>query len=762
MKKNSIFSRVGTLMLVICMIVSMVTGVSAATVDKATIDMDADCSITIYKYDRTNASKDGVWDGSYVSTARPDSTFEDQMEKSIRKGDTDHVNSLHNGNASNGYAIKGVEFSYLKVADIVTFTESKNDGHEAYNMTMVLYGFNKVEAADLLAAIGLADGSGRYVNADNTDKLDSTNNYYYTSDVLNNALAAALASNETTVKNALESYIAANTNSSAADATVAGKMPLTDEDGKTVVSGLDVGLYLLVETAVPEMVTETIAPFFVSLPTTDVNGSNWDEGGHNWLYNVTLYPKNSTGIVTLEKFVRESKADTGTHGNSGYGETYITDGWSHNATGSAGDVMEYQIISTLPTITSSVTNLSEYTFHDTIAAGLTYCMDDVKMEWFSDKACATDPVAVWDEEDGMFAVTYSEKNQKMTIAMTAAGLAAINTANTNDANNNDKGNAADGEHLYAAFSNYTVRVSYSAKVDSDNTFVYGDNGNDNTVSLTWKRSSGSYYDMLWDDCHVYSYGLNIEKLFSDKTQEEAAADGADGKSMYDHVKFKLQNATDGYFVQTKLNEEEGVYYVIGHTDDETLVTPFVPVTSYPGTDNAAYGQIIVKGLEDDAYIITELETADGYTLLQKNIQFTITAAEDDTRPCSIYADEAELGVYQNDGHYYFEGCPDLPLANIPQKQLAHVYLSAFATVDGNDVIMNNDTDPTTGEDTESANAIVPLSVTNTRGFNLPYTGEQTALFATVGGTMIFLAGMFSIFFVIAKRRKEEKEYSDIN
>lgn len=35
--------------------------------------------------------------------------------------------------------IKGVEFSYLRVADIVTFTESANDQHPEYNQTMVLY-----------------------------------------------------------------------------------------------------------------------------------------------------------------------------------------------------------------------------------------------------------------------------------------------------------------------------------------------------------------------------------------------------------------------------------------------------------------------------------------------------------------------------------------------------------------------------------------------------------------------------------------------
>lgn len=64
----------------------------------------------------------------------------------------------------------------------------------------VLYGINKTKGADLLAATGLADGAKRYENADNSDKLDSEN-YYYQSHVLIDALNTALKTNATTVMN---------------------------------------------------------------------------------------------------------------------------------------------------------------------------------------------------------------------------------------------------------------------------------------------------------------------------------------------------------------------------------------------------------------------------------------------------------------------------------------------------------------------------------------------------------------------------------
>lgn len=371
-------------------------------------------------------------------------------------------------------------FSYLKVADIVTFTESANDGHPDYNLTQVLYGFNKTASADLLAAIGLADGAGRYENADNTDKLDSAN-YYYTSNTLNKALADALAANSTTVKDALETYITANGGA---------EMTLTDANGSTSASDLPVGLYLLVETKVPEMVTSTVNPFFVSLPMTTVTGdenSASQDGGQRWNYDVVVYPKNETGIPTLEKTVRESAADTGKNS----GTNGITDGYAHNATASTGDTLEYQIISTLPTITSKATALSVYNFYDSLSEGMEYSKEaGVKLEFFKDKDC-TDSAASWDMESGKFTVSYSEDNRHMTVDITQAGLDEINGSASN----------ANGA-IYAGYSNYTLRITYTAEVNSDDSFVYGDNGNENEVVLTWKRTSGEYYDTLIDDAHV--------------------------------------------------------------------------------------------------------------------------------------------------------------------------------------------------------------------------------------------------------------------
>ena len=707
MMKN--LKKLFSLCLVLALCLSLGTVALAAPVADATIDTSRTGSLDIYKYDFTNAAKDGVWDSSYVSTGVYDQAVNDALGNAVRAGDTDNSSGLGNGETSYGYAVKGVEFTYLRVADIVQFTESAADG-AASNHVEVLYSIDKTNGADLLAAIGLADGAGRYENADNSDKLDH-NNYYYQSDVLIDALCTSLETNATTVKNALENYVKAYGGTA---------LPLTDAYGHTAADGLPLGLYLVVETRVPEMVIDTTAPFFVSLPMTSVDGNNATDGGARWMYDVTLYPKNLTGIPTLEKTLRENQNDTGKNN----GSNDITDGYAHTGTASDGDVIDYQLISTLPSITSESTYLTCYTFVDTLSKGLTYNKNDVVLEFFTDTAC-TQSVARWTEADGKFSVSYNtttENESVMTIEMTAAGLAEINTS---------KAVYTEAGMVNSGYSDCTLRITYAATVNSDDSVVYGDAGNPNEVVLTWKRTSSDFYDTLVDDAHIYTYGLELTKLFSD------------GKGDFSKVEFLIRNDTDGYFVQAELNEAEGIYYVVDHVEAEADATHFIPVTS-GGED----GKVIVKGLEDDTYIITEVRTDNGYTLLKDDIEVVISQAET-TKICDIYASDV-LGLIQNDPRYATIIHDTGDLKNMPQKHLEHHLLTASATVDGNAVTMLTDNG--------SANAEAPLRVVNTRGFDLPKTGDNGTKMLTIAGTLLILcAGGCVALLIVSKRKKNTRQ-----
>ena len=604
--------RVLALLMAALMAVGLMTTAFAA---EPTIDTSKKASLSIYKYDITKASEDGVWDAeSYVSTGQHDDAVVDKLSK---------------------YAIQGVEFTYLCVADI-TMNNELVDGQRQVG---VLYGFDTSDRSSaVLSAIGLT--------ASDAHKSENAINYF-TSDALNNKLAAALAANATNVKNALEAVVK--------NGGVA--MTETDATGHTSASNMEQGLYLVVETRVPENVTSTCNPFFVSLPMTTIDGSEW-------LYDLTVYPKNQTGNPTLSKTVRESKNSTGKHNGS---LTDITDGFEHTATASVGDVVDYQILSTLPTITSKASSLSEYTYVDTLSKGIRYNKNDVVIEFFKDAGC-TDKIATWAEDSGKFAVTYDDAQNSMTIRMTESGLNEINESESVYVDSVKRG-----------YSDCTMRITYAATLTSD--AKMGDTDNPNTVTLTWKRTNTTYYDTLNDCCHVYTYGIDVLKQFSD------------GKGNVQNVKFNLHNDTDDCYIIADL--KNGTYYAKGITSKKADATTFIPNSS---------GRIIVKGLEDDSYSLTETATDKGYVLLKDAVKIIIKNAE-----------------------------------NGQCEKCGAKLLTASATVNGKDVTMSD------------GNAIVPLTVLNNPGFDLPRTGGYGTWMFTIGGVALLGAAAF----IVVKSRKHK-------
>ena len=609
--------RVLALILATLMAIGLITTAFAATDSVPTIDPGKKASLSIYKYDITTASAEGAWDtGSYVSTGLHDDAIVDKLAK---------------------YAIQGVEFTYLRVADIAM----NNELLDGQRQMGVLYGFdNSDRSTAVLSAIGLA-------NAD-THKTEGGINYF-TSDMLNNKLAAALAANVTTVKNALETDVK--------NGGVA--MTETDATGRAYASDMEQGLYLIVETRVPENVTSTCNPFFVSLPMTTVDGAAWS-------YDVTVYPKNQTGNPDLGKTVREAKNSTGKNTGS---LTDIKDGYAHTATASVGDTVDYQIISTLPTITSKASALSEYTYVDTLSRGIRYNKNDVVIEFFKDAGC-TDKITTWDENSGKFTVGYDDTANTMTIKMTEIGLSEINEAT-----------AVYTDSIKRGYSDCTMRITYAATLTAD--AKMGDTDNPNEVVLTWKRTNTTYFDTLKDCCHVYTYGIDVLKQFSDN-----------GGNLR-NVKFRLHNDIDDCYIIAE--QKDGVYYAKGFAAKKSDATTFVPNSS---------GHIVVKGLEDDTYSLIETATDKGYVLLKDAVKIVIKTAE--SGQC---------------------------------EKCGTKLLTASATVNGKDAGMTE------------GNAIVPLTVVNNPGFDLPKTGGYGTWMFTVGGVALLGAAAF----IVIRSRKHKNE-----
>ena len=609
--------RVLALLMAALMAFGLMTTAFAATDSAPIIDPGKKASLSIYKYDITTASKDSAWDAeSYVSAGLYDDAVIDKLSK---------------------YAIQGVEFTYLRVADITM----SNEAVDGQRQVGVLCGFDGSDRSNaVLSAIGLTAADAHKTEGDVN---------YFTSDMLNNKLSAALAANATTVKNALE---AAVKNGGVA-------MTETDATGHASADQMEQGLYLVVETRVPENVTSTCNPFFVSLPMTTTDGAAWN-------YDVTVYPKNQTGNPTLDKTVREDKNSTGKNTGS---LTDIKDGYAHTATASVGDAVDYQIISTLPTITSKASSLSEYTYVDTLSKGIRYNKNDVVIEFFKDAGC-TEKIATWAEISSKFTVTYDDAANTMTIRMTDTGLSEINESESVYTDSVKRG-----------YSDCTMRLTYAAALTAD--AKMGDTDNPNEVELTWRRTNNTYFDTLKDCCHVYTYGIDVLKRFSDN-----------GGNLR-NVKFRLHNDTDDCYIIAE--QKDGVYYAKGFATKKSDATTFVPNGS---------GHIVVKGLEDDTYSLTEIATDKGYVLLRDAVKIVIKTAE-----------------------------------NGQCEKCGAKLLTASATVNGKDASMTE------------GNAIVPLTVVNNPGFDLPKTGGYGTWMYTVGGVLLLGAAAF----IVIRSRKHKNE-----
>lgn len=84
---------------------------------------------------------------------------------------------------------------------------------------------------------------------------------------------------------------------------------LTDENGKATFTGLPVGMYLVIETKTPQAVTMPVEPFLVSIPMTRIGDKTTGADNQNqkeWLYDVTVYPKNNIAKGTV-KLVKQGK-----------------------------------------------------------------------------------------------------------------------------------------------------------------------------------------------------------------------------------------------------------------------------------------------------------------------------------------------------------------------------------------------------------------------------------------------------------------------
>ena len=632
------------------MIFAPIVNVKASSSD--VIDTSKTGSITIHKYDMTAAKQGGVNLDNFTSTGKQDTAAEAALEK---------------------YAIKGVEFSYLRVGDVEQQSEN--------GKIQMIY---ELPTA-LQQILGLVPSDAAKTEGSKT---------YFTSQIINDKLAQALEDN-TATKDKLEAYMGQSGTA----------MDETNANGVTSKDKLPLGLYLIVETKAPENVTYTTNPWFVQLPSTDSNGDDW-------FYDVICYPKNETGNPTLDKRVRNNPdQDNVTTANADKLADFTSARneykYQSTVTASKAERLDYQFISKLPHITSSTTYLSTYTFDDKMAKGMTYSKDAVIAIYENkDAADSTNvnnvdksgAIAVWksSDTDPKFTATYGKSgdDSTMKIEMTKAGLNELNKK----------------------YSDKYIMVYYTAKVNTDDSVVLGDKGNPNDVSLTWKRTSINYYDILKDESIVYSYGYDLTKKFSD------------GKGDPTKVKFVVQNKSDNYYlVATGSN---GVYQVTGKSATEADATQFSPSST---------GKLVINGIEADEYGFTETHSDAGYSLLKKEVIVKITETKANITPT-----EANITGIQSKSDTDSTANDGVPNGTALKNDVTVQTTAASATVDNTKATM-------TKQD-ESNNAYVNMEITNQKQFMLPMTGGAGSYLLIIAGVVAAGCGM-----MILRRNKRQPQ-----
>lgn len=419
----------------------------------------------------------------------------------------------------------------------------------------------------------------------------------------------------------------------------------TGNDGKVTFT-LPLGLYLVVESDYPAEVTSPMVPFLVSIPTTDPVTED------NWLYDVTVYPKNSTstGDVTLVK-----KSDTGTYLNAAF-DLYKKDGQTWTQVGDSAISVPADANG------AKITGLThgEYKLVEkSTAEG--YIVDRT-------------PITFSVDQNNGNKVTYTSTTRPNATASTASATENLTITVTNEkptvAKELTSDNATPGVGGTVSFevtvdvptniadmAAYVVKdepVNLGVKLDTVkiggnavDTSLYTLEQNGNGFTLTFKVADNTAnFRAIAGQSIVITYDAlvlpgaatagktenTVTLTYNDGVSGNAvAADTVSDMAYYNIDITKRLDSNTGMlaagieFLLTKKNAS-GTYEPVTATLSEGEYT--YSGTAATGTTlvTTATGKLVVNGLPEGEYKLKETKAKDGYNLLDKEIEITLNAS----------------------------------------------------------------------------------------------------------------------------------------
>ena len=447
--------------------------------------------------------------------------------------------------------VDGVEFSYVKVADIVQDT----------GLVQLKY--------DLTSAGRTIFSS--LVNAENNGVLSSS--------VINDYMKNVGVSNVTYPSSQKGSTL----------------------NGKVKFSPLAVGVYLVEETNSANAtvngekveVSKGVGPFLVSVPQTNPDGNEW-------VYEVEVDAKNVIDNETITKTVEGDDVviTTDKDGNeaitAGIGSTM----W-YTVTGSASKVVEESIY-TRYEIEDSITSALQYGEKgDNEVAFLS------KIEVYLDGSDVSNKLAPADYRITTDKTT-SGRIAGFNVALTASGLEKLNTVAKVDVT--------------------TLAIRYPVHM-TENVLNF-EAINRAKIKYTHKGGNPGEKET---EVEVFPLGLEIEKRF-DNISVEDLPPGTD----IDATKVK-------FTIDKKGSPDTPIYVKLADSEKGIYVADLTVTTEGNGFSRffnvSANGKVTVVGLPKGTYIVTEIVTVDGYSLLKEAIEVTLDKDKEVGRKMVPIADD---------------------------------------------------------------------------------------------------------------------------
>lgn len=755
------------------------TNNTATTKDLANadiIDTSKTGSITVHKYDITSAEAAGDYtEGQYKATGESDNRVE---------------------NALADYAIQGVQFTYLRVGNIEQYSKTDGTGSNikvVYEIPTALAQILKLNEADAT----VMTGDGVSAPCTNAGVL------HYTSTQIEDALAAIIKADDVAAKNALESYLIdyKDQNKDSDDVQTADTGVIeTDANGLATKSGLPLGLYLMVETKVPEQVTSTVNPWFISLPFTNTaadTNTNTDHaadgvtdsiGGEKWLYDFVSYPKNQTGNPTIDKAVRNAYSSDAKDRN---GVVTSSKDTNYSGANDSKSLIVYNADTAAEnkadtTDAAYVANRGGYTSANNTEAGKDgkgysndFKYDDTttasegdlldyrvvsKLPHITSKATY---LSQYTFTDALSTGVNYNKDFKIAFYDNAADAKANNTKNAKEIWNLDGGkheaayatvtvSGEDGAEKVTA-NKATITLTEAGLNQINGTNVKGasnpyEAAGDKTAA---KAGYSDYYMVLYYTATVNSDAsvtlgdsgnANDISLVWSRTNNKYSNSLQDRNYVYsygiDLTKTFSDNKGDATKVKFVIQNKSDNYYLVAKADSDGVYQ----VTGKSATEEgatqfspASSGKLIINGIEGDEYGFTETHSDAGYTLLKKEIIVKINSTKADITPT-----QANITGIQSKNENDSTANDGVKNGTELANDVAVQTTGASATVDSKKATMS--------ANGESVNAFVDMEVTNQKQFLLPMTGGAGSYALIIAGVVIAGCG-----FMIVKKNQKRKE-----